>query len=99
MLEVNLFLDENDIYEGKQMLEYIMRFLMHHSILGASVFSAIAGYGHKHHLHHPQKIGNVDERPIMIMFIDEEVKVREVLPHLKEVIFEGMITVKNVERI
>ena len=99
MLEVNLFLDENDLYEGKQMLEYIMRYLMHHSIIGASVFSAMMGYGHKHHLHHPQKIGNVDERPIVILFIDEEEKIRQVLPHLKQIIDEGMITVKKVERI
>ncbi len=99
MIEVNIFLDENDLYQDKQMLEYIMRYLMHHSIIGASVFPAIMGYGHKHHLHHPQKIGNVDERPVMIMFIDEEEKARRVLLHLKEILSEGMITVKKVERI
>ena len=98
MIEVNLFLDESDLFQDKPAHEYIMRYLMHNSILGASVFSAIMGYGHKHHLHHPKKIGNVDENPIMIVFIDEEEKVKKVLPHLKEVINEGLITLKKVER-
>ncbi len=72
---------------------------MHNSINGASVFSAIIGYRHKHHLHHPKKMGNVDENPIMIMFVDEEEKVQEILPHLKEVINEGLITIKKVEKV
>ncbi len=99
MVEVNIFLDESDIFEDKPMHEYIMRYLMHHFIMGASIFSATVGYGHKHHLHHPKKIGNVDESPIMILFVDEEEKVQQVLPHLKEVINEGLITLKKVERV
>jgi len=35
----------------------------------------------------------------MILFVDEEAKMREVLPLLKEVVLEGLITVKNVERV
>ena len=59
--------------------------------MGASVFTAILGYGHKHHLHNPRNLGNVDESPIMILFIDEEEKVNKVLPHIKEIIKEGVI--------
>lgn len=99
MLEITIFLDENDLYENKPMHEYIMRYLMHHNIMGASLFVAMMGYGHKHHLHHPRKIGGMDEEPIMITFIDEEEKVRAVLPHLKEVVKEGLIVQKKVERV
>jgi PII-like signaling protein len=99
MFEIKFFLDENDLYQDKPKHEYIMRYLMHNSIMGASVFSAIMGYGLKHHLHHPQDLGNVDENPIMIMFIDEEEKVEKVLPHLKEVLNEGLIVKTIVEHI
>ena len=99
MLEVNLFLDEDDLYQGKRTDEYVMRYLMHHGIMGASVFSATMGYGQKHHLHHRRGIGVVDEGPIMILFIDAESKVRNVLPHLKEVVKDGLITAKQVERV
>jgi len=99
MLEVQIFLDEGDLYKEESMHEYIMRYLMHHNINGASMFAAVEGYGHKHHLHHPRKIGNVDEGPIMILFIDEEEKINPILPHLKEVVNEGLIVKRNVERV
>ncbi len=99
MVEVTVFLDEADLFEGKPMHEHIMRYLMHHEIAGASMFSAMMGYGRKHHLHHPRKIGGMDEEPIMIVFVDEEDKVRAVLPHLKEIVREGLIVQKRVERV
>ena len=55
-------------------------------------------YGVKRHLHYPRKIGASGEGPIMILFIDDEEKIRDVLPHLKEVVAEGLIVVKKVER-
>lgn len=98
MLEVSVFLDMDDMYQGNKMFEYLIRHLMHHNIMGASVFEAVGGYGRKHHLHHPKHFGAADEEPIMIMFIDEEERVRAVLPHIKEVVKEGLIVVKKVER-
>jgi PII-like signaling protein len=67
--------------------------------MGASVFPAVMGYGQKHHLHHTKGIGTVDEGPIMILFVDEEEKVRGVLPHIKDVIKDGLIVAKRVERL
>ena len=40
----------------------------------------------------------MDEGPIMIPFVDEEEKVRGVLPHIKEVIKDGLIVMKKAER-
>jgi uncharacterized protein len=98
MLEVTIFLDEDDIYEGRPMHEHIMQHLMHHHIIGATVLAALGGYGHKRHLHYPKKIGAADEVPLMIMFVDDEAKVHSVLPHIKEVVKEGLIIIKRAER-
>ena len=99
MLEITVFLDDDDMHQGKRMDEVIMRYLMHHGIMGASVFTAVMGYGQKHHLHHTKGFGTVDEGPLMLMFIDEEEKVRAVLPHIKELIKGGLIVSKRVDRI
>lgn len=99
MLEIRLFLDEEDMHEGKRLDEYIMRYLMHHGIMGASVFPAVMGYGKKHHLHHTRTIGSADEGPLMILVIDEEDKLRAVLPHLKEVMRDGLIVAQRVDRL
>lgn len=98
MLEVSIFIDEDDMHEGKRLYEYLMQYLLHHHIMGATVFAAMGGYGHKRHLHFPKRIGNADEGPLMIVFIDEEVKVNSVLPHVRDVVKEGLVVVKKVER-
>ncbi len=97
MLEVKIFLDEDDKYQDKPLHEYIMRYLMRNQIMGAIIFPSIMGFGHKHHLHTPTKFGNVDERPIMILFIDEKSKVQAVLPHIKEVVLEGLVVTSKVD--
>jgi PII-like signaling protein len=98
MLEVTIFLDEDDRVNDESLYQYIMKYLLHHHVKGASVFAAMGGYGVKRHLHYPRRIGASGEGPIMILFVDEEEKIREVLPHLKEVVAEGLIVLKKVER-
>jgi len=97
MVEVQLFFDEDDRYENVVMYEHIMRYLMHHNIHGATMFAALGGFGAKRHLHFPRKIGNADEGPVMLMFVDTEENVDKVLPHLRQVLKEGLIIKKTVE--
>jgi PII-like signaling protein len=99
MLEVSIFLDEDDLYQGRRMDEHIVRYLMHHNIMGATVFSAAGGYGQKHHLNLPKRIAATDEGPLMIVFIDEDTKVAAVLPHIKEVVRGGLVITKHVDRV
>jgi hypothetical protein len=95
--EVTVFIDEDDLYNGALMYEYLIRYLMRNDILGATVISAMGGYGHKRHFHAPKRMGNVDESPMLIIFIDAEEKVNRVLPHIKDVVKEGLIVKKQVE--
>ncbi len=99
MTEVSIFIDEDDMVEGKRLYEYIMQYLIHNHIKGATVFAAMGGYGQKRHLHFPRRIGTADEGPLMIIFIDEQEKVENVLPHLRSVVREGLIVTKRVERV
>ncbi len=98
MTEATIFLDEDDVYQNEPTHRYVMRYLLHHNIVGASMFEAAMGFGRKHHLHTPKKIGGADEESIMIIFVDEDERVRSVLPHLKEVVREGLIILKHAER-
>ena len=97
MIEVTVFFDEDDLYNNEPARDYLMRYLLHHDIRGASVFAATMGFGRKHHVHKPKTLGGIDEESVMLIFVDEEDKVRAVLPHLKEVVREGLIIMKKAE--
>ena len=99
MLQVQLFLHEEDYFQDHQSCEHILRYLLHHKILGATMFKGHMGFGSGRHLNAPRKFGASDALPVMIMFIDEEEKVRGVLAHLKEVIGDGLIVSQRVERL
>ncbi|MDB5036268.1 MAG: hypothetical protein JWQ98_3509 [Chlorobi bacterium] len=98
MLQVQIFLDEDDTHDGKPMHEYLLRYLMHHDIRGATLFRATMGFGSQHHLHAPERLGALDERPLMITFVDEPFKVRPILPHFRELLTDGIIITHGVER-
>ena len=97
MIQVQMFFDEDDRYDETPTYEYLMRYLIHHEIRGATLFSAMGGFGAKHHLHFPKKLGTADEGPLMLLFIDSEERVRKVLPHLKVVLEQGLIVMTSVE--
>lgn len=98
MLEVKIFLDEGDRHGSTRTSEYILRMLLREGIVGGSLYRAMMGFGSKRHLHQPHRFGTSDEAPLMLLFIDEEEKVRRVLPMVREVINSGLITLTQVER-
>ncbi len=97
MIQVQMFFDEDDRHDNAPLYEYLMRYLIHHEIKGATLFSAMGGFGSKHHLNFPRKLGAADEGPLMLLFIDTEEKVRKVMPHLKGILREGLIVTNTVE--
>jgi PII-like signaling protein len=94
-----MFLDEDDMYEGDALYEHVLRYLMHHDIMGATMFKGYMGFGAHHHLHKPQNFAGSDSVPVMVVFVDANEKVQEVLPHLKTVLPKGLIVTAAVERV
>ncbi len=98
MIEVQIFLDAEDRYNGQPMHEHILRFLMHHKIAGATLIRGMMGFGSHHHLQEPTRLGAADAVPLIVVFVDDEEKVAAVLPHVKQVVSEGLIVTHRVER-
>lgn len=98
MIEINVFIDENDLYKSQPLHEYILRYLLHNHIDGATLIEGKMGFGHRRHLNNPKLFGGVDDKPLMIISIDEEDKLTPLLPHIKEIVKEGLIIKKNVEK-
>jgi PII-like signaling protein len=61
--------------------------------------SGILGFGHHRRLHHKGLLGVSDDRPVTIMAVDDERKIRAVLPELREMVKEGLILLLDAELI
>ncbi len=97
MMEVRMFIDGNAIVDGIPLHEYLIRYLMHHGVSGATVFAGIMGYGSHHRLHEPQRIAASDPVPILLIAVDHEEKLKPLLGHCRKVMSGGLIVTQRVE--
>jgi len=88
-----IFLDETDTWGESRvpLYEAIVESLMHAGISGATVHNGIMGFGANRQLHRKRLFGVTDERPVTITVIEQEDKLRAVLPKLQGMIREGLV--------
>ena len=88
-----IFLDETDTWGESRMplYEAIVESLMQAGISGATVHNGIMGFGANRQLHRKRLFGVTDERPVTITVIEQEAKLRAVLPKLQNMIREGLV--------
>jgi PII-like signaling protein len=77
--------------------ETVVRRLLHAHIGGATVLRGVMGYGKHGRVHRTRLFGVSDDRPIVIIAIDEEERIRAVLPELRLIVTEGLMTLHEVE--
>lgn len=93
-----IFCDETDLWKGEERLyAAIVRKLHRHGIAGATVLRGLMGYGVHRRIHKKGLFGVSDETPIVILAIDEEQKLREMLPILVPMVKEGLINLTDTE--
>ena len=94
-----MFVNETDTWHDAPLYHAIVHRLRQRHIAGATAHAGILGFGHHKRLHHKGLLGISDDRPITIMAVDEEQKIRAVLPELREMVKEGLILLLDAELI
>ena len=93
-----VFCDVTDLWKNEERLyEAIVRKLHRHEILGATVLVGVMGYGVHRRIHKRGLLGVSDEKPVVILAIDQEDKLRAVLPIIVPMVKEGMINLVDTE--
>jgi PII-like signaling protein len=87
---------EDDKWHGKPLYEAIVAKCRELDIAGATVFRGIEGYGASTLIHKRHLLRSSD-RPIMVSVIDNEDKIKTLLPALDEMVDEGLIAMSEVE--
>ncbi len=96
-MRLRIYIGESDRYKGKPLYMHILYTLRNNGIRGATVYRGIAGYG-SHSLIHTASILRLSEDlPIIIETIDEKEKIEKILPQIKQLVREGLITLDPVK--
>jgi PII-like signaling protein len=96
-LLARIYIGESDTWHGRPLYEAIIHMLRERGLAGATVLRGIEGFGAKQHLHTTRILSLSQDLPILIEIVDQEDRLRAVLPELDAMVADGLITVERVE--
>lgn len=92
-----IFVDETDRWHDDSLYAALVRTLERQGLSGASVISGLMGFGAHRHIHRKGLFGVSDDKPVMIITVDSEEKIRSVLPSIVPMVREGLIMLQDAE--
>lgn len=96
-LLARIYVGESDSWHGEPLYEAIVKLLRERGLAGATVLRGIEGFGAKQHLHTTRILSLSSDLPVLIEVIDQETRLRAVLPELDAMVAGGLITLEQVE--
>jgi hypothetical protein len=96
-LLVRIYIGESDHWHGQPLYQAIVHLLRDRGLAGATVLRGIEGFGAKQHLHTTRILSLSSDLPVLIEIVDQEDRLRAVLPELDAMVGEGLITLERVE--
>ena len=94
---LRIHLGESDRWQGKPLHEAIVAKCLELGIAGAIVYRGIEGYGASTRIRHSSHWKFSRDAPIKLSIIDTEEQIQKLLPHLDEMVAEGLIAISRVE--
>jgi uncharacterized protein len=94
---LRIFIGENDQWHGKPLYEAIVLKARELHLAGATVLRGPMGFGAHSRLHTTKILRLSQDLPLVIEMVDTEAKIAELLPHIDEMVREGLVTLEKVE--
>jgi len=96
-LLLRIYIGESDQWHGQPLYHAIVSRLRERGLAGATVLRAIEGFGARAHLHTTRLLRLSEDLPILIEVVDEEQRIRAILPEVDAMVGDGLITLERVE--
>jgi PII-like signaling protein len=96
-LLARIYLGESDQWHGKPRYQAIVELARDRGLAGATVLRGIEGFGAKAHLHTSRILRLSEDLPVLIEIVDQEDRLRQILPELDALVGDGLITLERVE--
>ncbi len=95
--KVSIYIGESDKWERKPLYQAILELLKKEDCAGATVTRALSGFGAHSRIHTASVVALSADLPLKVEWVDSPVRVKRVMPKLREMVVEGLITVEDVE--
>jgi PII-like signaling protein len=92
-----VLIGQTDTWHERPLYEAIAAALQKAGLAGVSVLSGMIGYGAHRRLFRKGLFGVSDDKPVAIVSIDSEVKVRAGVEAIRPMVREGLIAIADVE--
>jgi PII-like signaling protein len=95
---LRIYVDEEDRFHGKPLYMAIVDELRARGFTGATVLKGIEGYGSHKSVHAARVLdASAGSLPVVVEVVEDEARILDALPKLKEMIAEGLLTLENVQ--
>ena len=94
---LRVLIGESDRWHHRPLYEAIVLKARELHLAGATVLRGIMGFGAHSRLHTSKILRLSEDLPIVIEIVDSREKIDLLLPHLDEMVTEGLVTLETVE--
>jgi CBS domain-containing protein len=93
---VRIYMGETSQWERKPLFLVLLEFLRAEGAAGATVTRGVAGFGANSRIHTATILRLSEDLPMIVEWIDAPERVERLLPHICEMVADGLVTVEEV---
>ena len=94
---MRIHIGESDRWHGKPLYEAIVLKARELHLAGATVLRGPMGFGAHSRLHTTKVLQLSEDLPIIVEIVDSKEKIDELMPHVDEMVQEGLVTLEPVQ--
>ena len=94
---LTIFVGETDQHRHRPLYTEIVERAHEAGLAGATVLRGIEGYGASSRIHTTRLLSLSEDLPVAVIIVDAEDRIRAFLPHLDELITEGLVIIDPVD--
>src|SRR5215470_394497 len=94
---LRIFVGESDKWHGKPLYEAIVLKARELHLAGATVLRGPMGFGATSRMHTTKILRLSEDLPLIIEIVDAKEKIDELMPHIDEMVQEGLVTLEQVQ--
>jgi len=92
-----VFIGESDAFDHKPLATEIVHRAQQAGLAGATVLRGVEGFGASNHVHTTRVLSLSNDLPIVVVIVDAAERIDAFLPHLDDIVTEGLVTIDDVQ--